>query len=348
MARRESEAAVVAAAYRLDLDADAWLNEIARATRPYLDQGLGVQSGTFWAPEPSEQRILEVGCAGCDPEVPVRLGRIHAQLALAHSENLYRTFVTGSPTTASQARDDDLLDALPELDAVDLLLIRAGDSSGYAVGLGVLLTKRQAYPHAFLRHWTRLANHLAAGYRLRRALTSHHSSKSSHVGRAEHHTGRGSDSLRALATAVDRTRAREGSDPKANLTAWHGLSRGRWSLVARFEENGRRYLIARRNEGQDSNPEALTPRERKVLSLRAAGESLKAIAYEVGLSNSSVARALEAAKFKLGFESDSDLASLETRLESTTGPGDQSAPDDESTSAWSTRNRGGLADAWKK
>ena len=90
------------------------------------------------------------------------------------------------------------------------------------------------------------------------------------------------------------------TDPEGATDAWNGLVTGRWSLVDRFERDGRRYIVARRNEHHLPDPRALTPRERAVAHLAALGKSNKLIGYELGISASTIAGHLSAAMKKLG------------------------------------------------
>jgi len=82
----------------------------------------------------------------------------------------------------------------------------------------------------------------------------------------------------------------------------------RWSLVDRFDSDGRRFLVARRNEPDVRDPRALSPRERQVAAFAALGHSNKLIAYTLGLSASTIATHLAAAMRKLAVRSRVELA----------------------------------------
>jgi DNA-binding NarL/FixJ family response regulator len=84
------------------------------------------------------------------------------------------------------------------------------------------------------------------------------------------------------------------------LEIWRALHEGRWSLVDCFDAGGRRYLVVRKN---DPAVAPLTEREREIVSLAALGRANKAIGYELGLSESTVATHLESAFAKLGVPS---------------------------------------------
>src|SRR5688572_29139524 len=67
--------------------------------------------------------------------------------------------------------------------------------------------------------------------------------------------------------------------------AWNALVSGQWSVVDRFERNGRRFVVARRQPEAHERPR-LSAREKAVLYRAAMGKSNKAIAHEMDLSES--------------------------------------------------------------
>lgn len=119
------------------------------------------------------------------------------------------------------------------------------------------------------------------------------------------------EALARAAVAVDRARGKlRRQDNDEAIELWRGLVAGRWSLVERFESDGRRYLIARPNDPKVDLLPMLTERERQVLMFRAFGHSQKLIAYELGLSVSAVSRSLARAMKKLGLRSPADLMAM--------------------------------------
>ena len=71
----------------------------------------------------------------------------------------------------------------------------------------------------------------------------------------------------------------------------------------RFESDGRTFLIAKPNPPRPPAVKRLTPRERAVVALAVLGRSNKLIAYELGLSLSSVGTYLQRAQRRLGVSS---------------------------------------------
>jgi DNA-binding NarL/FixJ family response regulator len=104
------------------------------------------------------------------------------------------------------------------------------------------------------------------------------------------------------------------SDPERALATWTALVSGRWSLVDRYERDGRRYLVARPNPHDAPDPRMLSERERAVAHLVALGWSNKWIAYELGLSPSTVATHLSSALEKLRLKARTDLATTMSTL----------------------------------
>jgi DNA-binding CsgD family transcriptional regulator len=172
--------------------------------------------------------------------------------------------------------------------------------------------------------WQRVAAHVSMGFRLRRKIEGMLSQSAadageailSPAGRLEHATGaaRETSVRQAFRAAVLRLERARGSlrrrDPDEAIELWRGLVCGRWSLVDRFERDGRRYLVAHRNDPEVADPRTLTPRERQIVGYAALGQSNKLIAYELGLSPSTVGVVLAGAAKKLRVTSRADLVAM--------------------------------------
>jgi DNA-binding CsgD family transcriptional regulator len=106
--------------------------------------------------------------------------------------------------------------------------------------------------------------------------------------------------LQQAARAMDRARGRlRRTDPEESLRIWRAMVNGRWTLVDRFDTDGRHYLVAHVNEPTAPRVAALSARERQIAAWAASGHSNKLIAYELGLQPSSVATHLAHALRKL-------------------------------------------------
>jgi DNA-binding CsgD family transcriptional regulator len=82
---------------------------------------------------------------------------------------------------------------------------------------------------------------------------------------------------------------------------WRQLFQGSWSIVERFDEQGRSMVLAMHVGTPRSRPwDRLSARERAIVSAVAAGKSNREIAEGFGVSVSTVAGHLRAARSKLG------------------------------------------------
>lgn len=110
--------------------------------------------------------------------------------------------------------------------------------------------------------------------------------------------------LRRSAAALDRARGPlRRTDQDEALAVWKALVAGRWSLVDHVDTDGRRFVLARRNDPDAPDVRGLTLREQQVLGYVALGHANKTIAYELGLTTSTVAGHLAKARQKLGLKS---------------------------------------------
>jgi DNA-binding NarL/FixJ family response regulator len=85
------------------------------------------------------------------------------------------------------------------------------------------------------------------------------------------------------------------------------------------EADGRRFVLARRNEIGARDPKALAPRERDVLALAALGHSNKHIGYTLGIAPNTVATHLSSAMAKLGLRSRREVIAVLGPLARPTG-----------------------------
>ena len=112
-------------------------------------------------------------------------------------------------------------------------------------------------------------------------------------------------SYNAVATARSKMR-----DDAQSSTLWRELAAGRWSLVERFEADGRQYLTAQKNPLEVQASCALSVREEQLVRGAALGHSNKYLAYEFDISPSRVCTALKCARHKLGVRSRLELFQL--------------------------------------
>jgi DNA-binding CsgD family transcriptional regulator len=174
-----------------------------------------------------------------------------------------------------------------------------------------------------LRRWSRVAAHIAAAVRVRAELALaaggldgsgaieavFHPSGALADASGEAKDGAAREALRRAVVGVDAARSkRRRGDPDDALTLWRGLVSGRWSLVDRFDRDGRRFLLAVKNPPSERRRPGLSPLELSVLEYLAFGHSQKLIAYELGLSAPRVNQLAASACKKLGLKSRLDIA----------------------------------------
>jgi len=97
------------------------------------------------------------------------------------------------------------------------------------------------------------------------------------------------------------------------IEVWTALVEGRWSILERTDSDGKRFMLACRNDPRTSSLRLLTSRERSVVAYAAVGHSFKYIAYELGIPLSTTAVILETAMRKLGIQSREELIRMFAR-----------------------------------
>jgi DNA-binding CsgD family transcriptional regulator len=216
---------------------------------------------------------------------------------------------------------------LAEQYGADAFYCIALDSEGRGLVLSTLLSRPQQLTRGIRSRWSLLGAHLAAADRLRRKPPDERQDDCilSPGGRVEHAEGaatgiRAREQLRAAVVARDKARTRAvRSSPDEALALWRGLVSGQWSLLDRFESDGRRYVVARRNEPVPTNPMALTLRERQILGHLLQGDALKVAAYALGIDVSTVSATAKTLLLKLGVRDVSELAQLVASMGVTAG-----------------------------
>ncbi|MBE2254515.1 MAG: hypothetical protein IAE78_33610 [Myxococcus sp.] len=309
--------AVIEAAYAVERPTPEWLQGVVSAVAPLLDAGLGVWAGLYDASRPEAFRIGPFASRGVPPD---RLELLKAGAEALPWAVIERTFVTRTCGSLSQLLGASFLDENPVVEAfeqtwgiADSIGINAQDPTMHGCVLGIPLRARKPVSATFATRWSRLAAHVASGFRLRRQLeqTLARGLDGAEAvlepdGALAHAEGAAVDgparlALRGAAVALDKARAQaaRGASPDGAIAEWRPLVEARWTLYDHFERDGRRYYVARKND--PVVPEAgLTLRERQVSGFAALGHSNKLIAYELGLKPSTVATHLTAAAKKLG------------------------------------------------
>jgi len=169
--------------------------------------------------------------------------------------------------------------------------------------------------------WSQIAAHVTAGLRMHRSCLSRHAIDSGdailgasfEVLHANETTQDSIAPLRQAARDIDKARLRGTSEDEA-LALWQCLFSGEYSVIDRFDTDGKRLFVAKKNAPMARGPRTLTERERQVVALVSVGHSDKSAAYELGIAEGTVANHLHTALKKLGIASASDLGLLRAAL----------------------------------
>lgn len=314
----------VEASYRIDGDEETWLRGICEAARPALDRGHCYAAFMYAA---VGDRIELTRALGIDPPTGDEVLRAMAAATpdMLNKALIYcgRPFITSSSVLGAYPRGPEMLELFRRefwgpVGAIDCVGVNAAepDRTGVVITAPIAETLSRAELARQNRRWSPVVAHIAAAHRLRRALAAGDGASEavlSPAGQCVHAEGdaratTARDALRRAALAIDRARGRlRRSDPDAAVRTWEALVSGRWSLVDRFDSDGRRFLLARRNEPRVADPRGLSPVERAVAAYAALGRTNKDIGYTLGLATSTVATHLGAAARKLGFRSRVEL-----------------------------------------
>ncbi|RLB53373.1 MAG: hypothetical protein DRJ42_12185 [Deltaproteobacteria bacterium] len=209
--------------------------------------------------------------------------------------------------------------------AKDCVSLQSMDAAGRGIAIAVHTTETVLASTA-RRRFEQVASHIAAASRLRQSLSKRAANGQSGVlaeptaeavlevdGRIADAQGAAKDAsarelLRFAVKQVDRARSKSvrHHDEEA-LSMWQALVGGRWSLIDRYDTDGRRHYLAIRNLPAAVLTRALSAGEARIVALAVAGESDKAIGYHLGLKPSSVATGLSEAMRRLGVKSRIEL-----------------------------------------
>ncbi len=322
--RSSKSVAVVRAAYRLGGSETEWLTALTTAVRPMIDTlGMGC-IGYQLATRPLRvASTVEVGCEGIveqfsrfDPSDP--LARSTVRMMLEPSTALMTSDLWADRTHSAAYRQMALLN----VPGVDILLLRIRHIDGN--GVTVIASPNQEGMRPASQQQARLAmlsSHIAAGLRLRRRWADRETNPLS-LGeegvlfddeqRVQETRGVEMDAALRLTAAVRQVgRARDGqlSDEEA-LTVWRGLVAGRYSVVHTADTDGKRFIVVRANPARVRDPRGLSERQARIAATAALGYANKQIAYELGLSDATVATHLRRALDKLGLANRTELARI--------------------------------------
>lgn len=320
---------MIEAAYRVDLSMTEWLTELASISlRHWRDVAGGFSANAFVYSITDEDKVeLEYSVMvgkyteheGFFNSVPPSLPPSYVRQTFARLPAAMAT-TSGDATARAQAREAFATIYRP-FGTRDIFVVNGLDPTRRGLYVNALVSEDTQLSRRQLATWTRVSAHLAAGYRLRRTEQPvQGEAVITPSGRVEHaeEPAKSPLALRQLheaAIAIDRARTkRQRADDFVATEMWHALVAGRWTLVDWIDRDGRRFYIARQNDPRVAKLHALSMRERQVIGYAMLGHSNKLIAYELGVSPSTVANHLATAAAKLGVRSRAALVKAAVSL----------------------------------
>jgi DNA-binding CsgD family transcriptional regulator len=304
----------IEAAYEVDRPLAGWLGGVLESARPWLDQGIGVFGYAWQVDEGGIVSFVEhvaLGGPGIDlirlaGDIPAEIGRMGAKILQANRCGL------SSRVLRPPEIFDFYMGPLRAIGIADAIGINGLDSPRSGIWIGAYLPRLRSLARGEERLYRRMARHLAAGNRLRHRLgprlptDDEAAAILSPGGRVEHAapSARSAEvrtALRQAVLAMDRARGAERrTDPDSAVRRWQVLADSRFTLMDRFESDGRRFVVACENQLETAPHPRLTERERQIVALYRLGSDSKMIAYELGLADATVRVLLSRAARRLG------------------------------------------------
>jgi len=284
----------------------AWLGDIVEVL-----QWLGIESrGEFAyaydiAGPGSSWRISRPLVRGLPEAVGDAIHESFKAASPAQRATLMRLGSSGTLSATVGVRLADLVGpgarAAQEIEATDAIYLNALDPDLCGVFIGFTVASDRRLHAAEKRRLAMIAAHVASA---RRLLVSGRSEPIAIFERSGALAHLGRDHVGALDALKTRVREMKGLEARAGdadelLARWKALVSGRYSLIRRFDSDGRRYILAYENPPNVSDPRGLTRQEAAIANLILHGHPQKLIAYELGLSIGTVGGLLARAFEKL-------------------------------------------------
>jgi DNA-binding CsgD family transcriptional regulator len=314
---------VIEAAYRLDESESAWLGGLLDASKSCFEAGLGTLA-FFYDARRYPMRLWGAQARDASTSVTQGAAATVAGLTDEYLDRVARRLYAGTGSEVPGFGAQPVVKRVMHPHGVfDTLNINAYDPSGIGVWVGAPLPRVTRLSEHRRDVLTRIGVHMASGLGLRARLAkSRVAAVLTPAGRVEHAEGDAKmevarEALREATIAVEGARGklrREAPDDAVRM--WRARVSARWTLVDRFESDGKRFVVARTNALPLESSDRLTAREQQVLALLAQGHSNKLVAYELGIAASTVRVLAARATEKLGADSTSDAIERYRRLTS--------------------------------
>lgn len=317
VAQLRNASIVLEAAYDVGSSDAGWLRRLLRAVSADMDGGLGLYALTVdlarddfaFVTPPMFHRL-----ASDIREIAPALAKTAPRAVAEHFRSHVVEFGSVSQLFGSSARATVRRHELPFVDSVGLS-VQDGEGTGLQIISPMVDVVRV---HGRSRAaWRKLGLHLGIAWRLRKRL-ARGGCPEALVEKGKVVDARGIAKERsARAALIEATRRIEraradaaSSEPERVLELWQGLVSGRWSLVDKWDSDGRRYVAAYPNGATVGNVDGLGPTELRILHMYLLRASPGEIAFALGFSRSTVERVLSSAAKRLGLRSRAELVRL--------------------------------------
>jgi DNA-binding CsgD family transcriptional regulator len=307
--------------YAPEPNEERWLNGVCQAATAAFDGHIGTQALTA---ELKPEGSIAFGSMAGDAWAHEGMIRAHA---IADPATIRKVYLSGPVPNIgriikqieSEAVRKGLQQHAADEGGNSVTLAVGTDTSGRACILTFIRQGPDRLPAPTRHALTRLAGHLIAGYRLRGRPEERACAVLDPMGKVlGASAGAIADefgpALRDAALAIDRARQREPADQERALGTWKAMVEGRFTLVERFESDGRRVFVAQANEPATRRRHALSLTERTVVAMAALSHPSKLIAYELGLAESTISGLLASALRKLGVRTRAELIEVHGAL----------------------------------
>jgi len=289
---REDLIGLFEAIYDVESPEPVWLQKLCDQAHPFLARGAGVLAATFETEKPEPVRAV-----GRSSELSIERGDLNRLAKPVSVQERSAIIGCGSVVTASECfrRTGNRLKG-PE-GYEDLLAVIGSPDGRNGVVLAAPLLRVDTPDRGFRRRFSRVATHLSTAFALRERFGG------SATGQTHPGPSAADIDLAALAESFE-----SGGEDEA-VDIWRGLIGGAWSLVKHTDTEGRRLILAVKNDTGYEDARGLTDRERAVLAYAMLGHPNKLIAFHFNLSAATVSLHLKRALAKLGMRSLADLSS---------------------------------------
>jgi DNA-binding CsgD family transcriptional regulator len=308
---------ILEAAYALDQADGAWLGGMLGAAATCLDEGMGMVAFLYDASDPQALRVSQMAAAGVSAPRLQAYFRVSEELAAIPGflQRTYRSLLCGTMSELERI-EFDWRQAAVACGVGDTLAVNGLDPSGKGCLLGVFLPEETSLPPRRRQLLSYIATHLANAHRLRERMRVSAPTPVAELeasgdvfkpapGGDERVTGPLARAAEGISGARGPLRFAEGG---VAVAGWQGLVQRRFTLVDAPEPARRhRRMLAFENPPQIPGFAALTEREREVAAFLTLGHSTKVIAYELGISDSTVRVLLRRVRHKLGVDTRADL-----------------------------------------